>query len=148
MKWIDIPPVWLAGFVALAWMQKSYLPQLTMTAFFVSTVGVLLIIGGVALMVLAVVEMRRQKTTPIPHMEPNALVTGGVFTISRNPIYLGDVLVLIGLIMWWGAWPSVILVPLFTWVITRRFILAEEQRLERAFGDAFRNWTTQTRRWI
>ena len=87
-------------------------------------------------MVLTVSEMRRARTTPIPHMQPSALVTGGIFGRSRNPIYLDEALVLAGLCLRWG-WPALILVPLFAAVITDRFIRAEEARLHDGFGPEY-----------
>ena len=103
--------------------------------------------GGLLLMVLAVFEMRRARTTPIPHMQPSALVTSGIFSRSRNPIYLGDALILAGLALRWG-WPTLILVPLFMAVIQDRFIRAEEERLNTAFGPDYTRWAAKTRRWL
>jgi Putative protein-S-isoprenylcysteine methyltransferase len=75
--------------------------------------GGLLVGAGLVLMLLAVAEMRRRKTTVIPHLEADALVTTGVFSRSRNPIYLGDALVLAGLALRWDAPVALLLVPLF-----------------------------------
>jgi len=93
-------------------------------------------------------EMRKRRTTPIPHREPSALVTSGVFALSRNPIYLGDVFVLTGAVLWWGVWPALILVPIFMWVLTIRFIRPEEERLIRGFGEDYAVWSRKTRRWL
>lgn len=152
MKWIDIPPVWLAVFAVLAyWIgegARAVLPRsLPLEHPVLDLLGGLLVGAGVLLMVLAVAEMRRARTTPIPHMQPSALVTGGIFGRSRNPIYLGDALVLAGLCLRWG-WPALILVPLFAAVITDRFIRAEEARLHDAFGPEYDTWAARVRRWI
>ena len=48
-------------------------------------------------MVLAIMEMRRARTTIIPHLDPKALIAGGIFRYTRNPIYLADVLILLGI---------------------------------------------------
>lgn len=145
MKWIDIPPVWLALCLVLTWLSGALWqaghPLL-------SVVGTGLVVLGLALMVAAVWEMARRRTTPIPHMQPSALVSSGVFGLSRNPIYLGDALVLIGLALRWHAPLGLLLVPLFVWVIHRRFIFAEEARLSAAFGAEFDAYRRRTRRWI
>jgi protein-S-isoprenylcysteine O-methyltransferase Ste14 len=99
-------------------------------------------------MMAAVVQMYRAKTTIIPRHDASQLVTGGVFSLSRNPIYLGDALVLAGFALYWGAWPSLVLVPVFMWLISWRFIEGEEAKLRHAFGQAFHAYEKETRRWL
>ena len=103
---------------------------------------------GLLLVALAIWEFARYRTTPIPHMEASALITSGIFRLTRNPIYLADAVILAGLILRWDAVLSLILIPILIWIIDFRFIRAEEMRLERAFGDAFLRYRTQTRRWL
>jgi len=100
------------------------------------------------LMLLAVAQMALARTTFIPRRDPAALVVGGVFRVSRNPIYLGDALILTGAILYWGAWLALPLVPLFGVWITRRYILDEEARLRRGFGAGFDDWAARVPRWI
>jgi protein-S-isoprenylcysteine O-methyltransferase Ste14 len=97
---------------------------------------------------VAVVQMRQNQTTFVPHRHARHLVTNGVFARSRNPIYLGDLMVLLGLIVHWSAWPSLVLVPLFMWLITDRFILEEEAWLRQDFGPQWEEWAARTRRWL
>jgi protein-S-isoprenylcysteine O-methyltransferase Ste14 len=147
-KMIDMPPVWLALFLALAHVPVLSFPGAMLDHPVLDLVGGVLVGGGLVTMLLALVEMRRHRTTVIPHKEADALVTSGIFARSRNPIYLGDAMVLVGLILYWGAWPSLVLVPLFVWVIGDRFILPEEARLRARFGAAFDGWAERTRRWL
>lgn len=148
LKWIDIPPVWLALFAALAWVQATRLPVGQPGPGGMDLLGGLLVGGGLVLIALAAHGMMQARTTVIPHRDPDALVTSGIFRRTRNPIYLGDALILIGLMLRWEAWPSLILLPLFVWVITDRFIVPEEARLRDRFGAAFDRYATATRRWI
>lgn len=143
-----MPPLWLALFLCLAWVQAHNLPVGGFGGPWSELVGGLLVGGGVILMVLAFVEMRRQRTTVIPHRMPDQLVDGGIFRRSRNPIYLGDTLLLTGMILRWDAVPSLLLVPLFMWLITDRFILEEEARLTEIFGARFAAYKARTRRWF
>lgn len=145
MKWIDIPPVWLLAFAVLTWFSKVVLTAGTPT---LSVIGTGLVVVGVAMMGLAVFEMQRRKTTVIPHMQPAALVSSGIFGWTRNPIYLGDAIVLAGLALRWDAPLGLLLVPAFIWVIQRRFIVDEETRLKAAFGTDFDAYAAQTRRWL
>ncbi|SPF80587.1 methyltransferase family protein [Pseudoprimorskyibacter insulae] len=149
LKWLDIPPVWFAGFVVLAWQQKThYSMSLTIETPIVSLLGGLLVGAGLVLIALAFYELRRHRTTVIPHLTASALVTSGIYKRSRNPIYLGDAMILTGLILNWDAVLSLPLVPIFVWVIERRFILPEEDRLRRKFVAHFTRYAQQTRRWV
>ncbi|MCV6598838.1 MAG: isoprenylcysteine carboxylmethyltransferase family protein [Mangrovicoccus sp.] len=148
LKWLDLPPIWLAVFLALAWVQAHRLPVPLPGNGITDLLGGLLVGGGVVLMAMAVMQMRQARTTVIPHQTPQTLVDGGIFSRSRNPIYLGDVMVLAGLMLFWEAWPALILVPLFIWLITDRFILPEEERLQETFGSRFDAYAAKTRRWL
>jgi protein-S-isoprenylcysteine O-methyltransferase Ste14 len=148
MKMIDIPPVWLAGFAVLAWLQPRLIPAGPPAGNTALWAGGALVGLGLALMAAALWAFMRARTTPIPHQEPTALIASGIFRFTRNPIYLGDALVLAGLCIRWGAWTALLLVPLFILLIDRRFIRAEEARLARAFGPDFEAYAARTRRWL
>jgi protein-S-isoprenylcysteine O-methyltransferase Ste14 len=127
---LDYPPVWLAGSCAVAWGLGRLVPH---GPGWQGLPGWVLILSGLSVMIAAAGTMWRKRTTLDPHGQPAALVTTGVFALSRNPIYLGDAL---------------ILVPVFMIVISRRFIAAEEARLATAFPDMFAQYRAHTRRWI
>lgn len=146
MKWIDLPPVWLLGFIALAYAQSALWPVLAHLP--TQPFGFALIGVGVALMLAALWQMVRGRTTFIPREEPQALMDGGVFALSRNPIYLGDALVLGGVALYLGAIPSLLLVPVFMWLISWRFIEGEEEMLKRFFGKEYEAYMRETRRWL
>jgi len=99
-------------------------------------------------MLLAVYEMRKHKTTVIPHREADTMVTTGIFSRSRNPIYLGDVLLLAGLVLRFDAVLSLPLVPVLLWVLEKRFVIPEENRLRVKFRANFARYCETTRRWI
>ncbi|WP_341366757.1 isoprenylcysteine carboxylmethyltransferase family protein [Yoonia sp. BS5-3] len=149
MKWIDIPPVWLGLALVFTWWTGILQPSaLRMDLPILDLLGGLLVGGGLVLMGLAFVEMRKQRTTVIPHMEASHLVTTGIFARTRNPIYLGDALVLAGLALRWDAPLALVLVPVFMFTITQRFIIPEEARLRRAFRADFARYCQNTRRWM
>ncbi len=149
MKWIDVPPVWLLGCVALAWVQSTYFSYgLGFGGKWADLLGGMMIGGGLLLMVLAVSEFRRHATTINPHGTPGRLIQSGIFSRTRNPIYVGDALVLAGLILRFDAVLSLPLVPIFVWVIEKRFILPEEDRLRRIFRMDFARYERKVRRWV
>jgi len=149
MKWIDLPPLWLALALALAYGISQVQPaRFAYGGPIADLLGGLMVGGGVVLILLAAYEMRRRRTTIVPHMEPDHLVTTGIFKRSRNPIYLGDALILAGLCLRWEAPLALILVPLFMLTIQERFIVPEEDRLRRKFRADFARYCQATRRWI
>ncbi|WP_439155954.1 methyltransferase family protein [Yoonia sp.] len=149
MKWIDIPPAWLLLAVVMTWLISDVQPMsLALGGPVTDLGGGLLVGGGIVLMLLAVAEMRKRQTTVIPHQEASHLVTSGIFKRSRNPIYLGDTLILAGLALRWEAPLALILVPLFMGTITQRFIIPEENRLRKKFRADFARYCEKTRRWL
>ena len=149
MKWVDIPPVWLLGALALAWWQPRVLSMgLSFGGSWKAWVGAGLVLAGLGLMAMAFVAFRQHRTSVVPHQVPKALITTGIFARTRNPIYLGDVLILAGCILRWDAVLSVILVPIFVQLLVRRFILDEEARLQSKFPEEAQAYWVLTRRWL
>lgn len=146
LKWVDMPPVWLAGALALVWGLDRVLP---LGGFGVLAVfGPVLVAAGLALVLAAAGQMLLRRTTVIPKSQPAALVTGGVFRLCRNPIYLGDAMVLAGAILSWDVPLGVPVLIGFVWVIQTRFIMGEEAVLRAVFGAAFDAWAARTGRWL
>lgn len=143
LKWIDLPPVWLMGFIMVAWLLRPETGAAPLTL-----VGTVLFWAGLALIFWAAVTMMRAQTTVVPHLRAARLVTHGPFRFSRNPIYLGDAMVLSGLLMRWDMALFLPIVIVFGWIITVRFIRPEESRLTEDFGAEFQNWCLKTRRWL
>lgn len=149
MKWIDIPPVWLFLALIITWAISTVQPGfLAVGGPITQLLGGLLVGGGLVLILLAAAEMRKKRTTIVPHLEAAHLVSTGIFSRSRNPIYLGDALILAGLALRWEAPIAVLLVPLFVGTITQRFIIPEEDRLRVKFRDDFARYCQKTRRWV
>lgn len=142
---LDYPPVWLAGFAALAWGIGRLAPMPFPGH---RLLGWGILAAGVALLSAAAVQMLSRRTTLDPHGASSALVTGGVYRLSRNPIYLADALILAGLALLWRAPLALLLVPVFAAVITRRFIRPEEARLAARFPADFPAFAARTRRWL
>jgi len=149
MKWIDVPPIWLLLGLVVAWYQVTVFPfGLSFGGAWSDFVGGLCVGGGVLLIGLAFVEFHRHKTTALPHAFSSHLIQTGIFARTRNPVYLGDVLILIGLIFRWDAVLSLLIVPIFIWILERRFIVPEENRLRQKFGTDFVRYQGKVRRWV
>ena len=149
MKWLDMPPVWLAGFAAVAWVQPRVLSLgLTLDGAVSDFLAAILIGGGALLILLAFAEFRRHRTSVIPHQTPARLIQSGIYKRSRNPIYLADVMILAGLVLRFDAVLSLVLVPILLWVLERRFVIPEETRMRRQFRADFARYERKVRRWL
>lgn len=147
LRLADLPPVWLLAFGGAGWWLDGWFGW-SFPGDLASSLGAMLLGAGATLFGLGGLGLLRARTTIIPRRDPAALVTGGVFRLTRNPIYLGDAALLSGAILWWDAPEALPLIPAFVWLITRRFIRGEEARLRTAFGAAYDDWSARVRRWI
>lgn len=91
---------------------------------------------------------RRHRTTVKPLGEPSALVTRGPFRYTRNPMYLGGVLILLGVGILFGSGVPFLVIPVFWWIIHARFIRREETFMARRFGQEYEEYRKRVRRWL
>ncbi|PKP84987.1 MAG: S-isoprenylcysteine methyltransferase [Alphaproteobacteria bacterium HGW-Alphaproteobacteria-2] len=142
-----MPPVWLALFCAAAWAHRP-VAGLPRAGGWAMAPGWALVAVGLVLVVAAAVEFRRHRTTIIPRETPSELIDSGVFRLTRNPVYLGDALVLAGVCLILRQPAALWLVPAFMALVTRRFIRGEEAGLRAAFPQAALTYMARVRRWL
>lgn len=149
-NWFPWPPVLLVSLAGaafglgqlhlVAWPGMNDLPA--------RIIGLGVGAGGIALMAWAIMTMARAKTNILPHRAADVLVTSGPFARFRNPIYLADTMMLLGLAELttnvWFVGAAAVFVAAVTWLA----ILPEERHLEARFGDAYRAYKAKSRRWI
>jgi protein-S-isoprenylcysteine O-methyltransferase Ste14 len=137
----------LLGLAAVFALDKSA-PGLRFTHTGWQLVGAVVIVAGLALLVLAGGLFKQAGTDMIPFRNVTALVTDGVYRFSRNPMYLGMALVLLGTALTVGA-ASALVVPLvFAIVVEWRYIRPEEELLAAQFPEAFAAYRRRVRRWL
>lgn len=110
--------------------------------------GAVLVAAGLGLMAWAFATLRRAGTTVIPWEEVTSLVAVGPFRFSRNPIYLGDLLVYLGVTLLVGSWWPVAFLPVVLLVMHRRVIGPEEDYLADRFGGDYTAYRKAVRRWL
>ena len=142
----DLPPVWAAGTLGLQWAATEWVPLVRLGRL-ADGLGWVSVVAGLALAVWAALWFRRKRTTIEPRETPSTLIVEGPFRINRNPIYAGMALVLLGAGLVLGALSAVLLAIAFPIVVTRRFILGEEDALRAAFGEEADAYLARTRRW-
>lgn len=110
--------------------------------------GWLWTVAGLALLAWTLWMFHRHHTTVSPYAAATSLCTDGPFRFSRNPIYLGDWLIFVGVSLLLNTvWP-LLFSPLI-WIVLRYGVIRhEEAHLSARFGDAYRQYQTRVRRWI
>jgi protein-S-isoprenylcysteine O-methyltransferase Ste14 len=93
-------------------------------------------------------QLSRSNTTINPDRETSVLVTGGVFRISRHPMYLAMVVGLVGLFIALGSLGPALVIPVFYGFVDHNFAAAEERSLEHRFGSAYLQYAARVRRWL
>jgi len=147
-KRIIYPPVWLVIGLILVFMLDQYFPLARFTGGLAMGVGTAAIVLGLLLLVLAGGSFKQADTDMIPFREVSALVTGGVYRVSRNPMYLGMALILLGTACTTGVASALAVPVLFMVIIEIRFIRPEEVLLREQFGEDFEAYSRQVRRWV
>ncbi len=110
--------------------------------------GALLCAAG-AVMMLAAAGLFRRLGTNIPPSRPTTLIaTTGPYRWTRNPMYLGMALVYVGIAVGFDGAIALALLPLVLIVIQRQVIAREERYLEAKFGDDYRRYKAEVRRWL
>jgi protein-S-isoprenylcysteine O-methyltransferase Ste14 len=110
--------------------------------------GVILMLGGLWINLWASNYFKKVDTTIKPFQTSTKLVNIGFYRYSRHPMYLGMLLVLLGIFLLLGSISPFIVIPVYILLITRNFILPEEIMLQKTFGEAYEKYKTQVRRWI
>lgn len=110
----------------------------------------ILVLAGVAFDLLGLVAFRASRTTinPLKPERASALVTGGVYRLTRNPMYVGMGLLLLALAVYLSALLPFAGPVLFVLYITRFQIQPEERVLSGIFGEAYSTYAARVRRWL
>ena len=110
--------------------------------------GAIPVLLGGLLVLIAAGLFRLRKTTINPFGEPSLVVQDGFYRFSRNPMYLGMLLVLVGIGVWLGNVLALLLAPAFVVIMARWYIVREEQLLDARFGEQYRAYRRRVRRWL
>ena len=110
--------------------------------------GVVFLFAGGMLAIWGVLSFRRARTTILPFRSASALVRNGPYRFTRNPMYLGMTLAYFGLSLAFNtAWP-ILLLPIVLVAMVKLVISREESYLAAVFGDDYRAYTREVRRWL
>ena len=143
-----MPPTWMLIALVAMLIFHFMLPIAKIVPTLWNLVGLFFLVSGITLNLIADRAFQRIGTTVKPYQESSSLVTGGVFQISRNPMYLGMVLILIGIaVLLRSLSPLLVVIP-FAILIDQIYIRVEEQMLTEKFGAKWQAYKAKTRRWL
>jgi len=111
-------------------------------------IGGFLLLLGILLNVMSARLFEKRGTAIKPFERSKALVVEGPYRFTRNPMYLGMLIILLGLGLLLGSTIPLLVIPVFLMLITTRFVLVEEHMLAERFGKAYKEYSARVRRWL
>ena len=142
------PPLVFLAFLLTSLLLNLWVPLQVPWPPLTRAVGAMALAAGLLLAGLSVTLMRRAGTSPDPRQPSTVLVTDGPFRLSRNPIYLGFTLIVLGATLFGGTLWGVLLAPLLVAAITRLIIHPEEKYLHTRFKAPYAIYRSRVRQWL
>ena len=143
-----IPPVYFYVCIALLVVAHLILPLGEVLRFPWRLFGTPPLVAGIALDLIADKDFKRAGTSVKPMGKTTTLITAGVFRVSRHPMYLGFVLVLLGISVLLGSLSPLIITGAFAVFLEVVFVRFEESKLDKQFGETWREYRRKVRRWL
>ncbi len=148
---VYLPPplLYVLIFLLSVLVQKQFpLPLVFFTTNISFVLAIIFVIAGLCIVLPALIKFFRTKNTLIPFLPANSLQTTGIYSITRNPMYLGLLFLYIGIGFLKGNFYTMMLIPLVILAVDYLVIVKEEKYLIRAFGNDFLEYMKNVRRWI
>lgn len=144
------PPIYMIIAGVTMWLLSKTGLDIRFSLPFARAISSGLMTAGAAVAILAAWQFRRARTTidPLTPSKASSLVTSGVFQFSRNPMYLGMALILLGVALRLGSVLALFVLVGFIALITWVQIKPEEKVLVELFGDSFTDYSANVRRWL
>lgn len=142
------PPILVLILVVTVYFSKNELETISLP--YNHLISVLILLIGIAILINPVFKFIKSKTTvnPINFKKVNKLVTSGIYKYSRNPMYLGMILIVISTAIFYLNYYSIITPFIFYFWINTFQIKREEIFLKEKFGKEYLSYSFKTRRWI
>jgi protein-S-isoprenylcysteine O-methyltransferase Ste14 len=143
-----LPPIWLFLAILASYLLNRWFPITSLVPGPWNYAGIVIILLGGMFSIPSALSFRRAGTPVVPFTPSTKLVTSGWYRMTRNPMYLGMVIVLTGVAVLAGSLGAFLPLPALIAILDFRFIRGEEQFLEGIFGDEYRQYRARVRRWL
>lgn len=144
------PPIVAAIFALTMWGVATTATFAALTIELSWVVSLVLLVIALTIDLLALMSFQMAKTTinPMQPHKASQLVVVGVYKFTRNPMYLGLGIIMLAIVIWFSNLINIALLFTFVWYITRYQIIPEERVLVELFGDDFKDYQANVRRWL
>jgi protein-S-isoprenylcysteine O-methyltransferase Ste14 len=145
---IPLPPIITVSSIIIAYLFALYIPVASIIPAPYNRLGLILVAAGIIFAGWSIGALQKRSTTVDPRGTPSALVTSGPFRFTRNPIYLGNVLVALGVSLYLGSL-SAFIAPILTFSLINALVIPfEEQKLAELFAAEYEAYKAKVRRWV
>jgi len=148
MKKRIVPDVYFFSLLILSILFHFTVPISKLLPYPYTLSGILLIICGFGLTLLTNSALLKQRTSNKPNEIPTVFITSGPFKLSRNPVYLGMTVILLGVEVLLGSLSPLIFPIIFVIIINSLIIPGEEDILKKKFGEKYLEYKKRVRRWL
>ncbi|MCL4392653.1 isoprenylcysteine carboxylmethyltransferase family protein [Patescibacteria group bacterium] len=143
---IPIPPITFIISFILSLILYEFFPTFHIKS--IDILSIALIIIGILFVVIAFISIKRHKTSIDPNDIPSVLIKSGIFSLSRNPIYLGMLIILFGLDFYFFSVLSFLNIVIYFIILNYYVIPKEERNIESRFDSAYLEYKRKVRKWI
>jgi|TARA_B100002003_G_C14099019_1_gene528547 protein-S-isoprenylcysteine O-methyltransferase Ste14 len=140
------PPFIALFYLILAIVLNYLLPDVEIISY--SFIGIVIVLLGLSLLVWAASQFKKHGTPRSPFKKPTSIVIKGPFLFTRNPMYLGMILILLGIAVEVGTIPMFLGPLAFLFTIRIWFIPYEEDKMKKLFGEEYLDYKKKVRRWL
>ena len=148
MKKPILPPLYLLCSIGIMLLLHLFFPGPEIFHRPENVWGIALVMLGMLVILMCALRFRRVDTTIKPFKESTTLIVTGLFRYSRNPIYVGMVMMLVGVWIGLRTLTGFFVIPIFIWLIQKKFIVREEEMLREKFGESYAEYQRRVRRWL
>lgn len=148
MKKLKIPPFYLLVAIIFMLLLYKFFPIIRISREPVSILSLITLITGIYLVFVASRLFSKFNTPIKPFEETTHLITTGIYKRTRNPVYIGMILILIGTGFYLCALSPFMVVPVFIFFIRKDFVVKEEELLSQTFGEEYEEYKANVSRWL
>ena len=143
-----LPPTYFIISLLLSVALHFIFPLVKFIAYPWILAGLIFLAAGGLMNLFADMDFKKARTTVKPYEKPVELMTKGVFNFTRNPMYLGMSITLIGEAVLLGSLTPFIIPIVFFVLMDKMFIRSEEAMLLKTFGERYMSYKSKVRRWL
>jgi len=143
-----LPPTYLFVAIVIMVVLHFLFPGTKLITLPWNLLGAVPLVLGIMMNLIADRAFKKVGITVKPYEKSTTLITEGVFRVSRHPMYVGFVLILLGIAIFVGSLTPYIVIVIFAVLMDMVFIRVEERMLEETFGEAWLDYKKHVRRWL